>query len=313
MINKNRYVFGPVPSRRLGISLGVDLIPYKTCNLNCLYCECGPTTRHINTRDRFADPREVSIQVREAVQAASHIDHITFSGSGEPTLSIDLGTIIREIRGFTGVPIAVLTNGTLLDRPDVRNDLMDADLVLPSLDAATPEAFARINQYHPDLCIEVIIDGLVQFRSEFPNPIWLEVFILEGINTSDPELDALHEAIRRIHPDRVQLNSLDRPPAFPAVVAAPFALLERIRARWEDLPVEIIKRMEHRGDVPRYSQNLENSLVNALQRRPMTLKDLQAISGIAPEEIRHYLDILEKENRIKPMVMNGEIFFQCRD
>ena len=266
--HQNQHIFGPVPSRRLGISLGVDIIPYKTCSLDCLYCECGRTTNLTCERQSFFPPQLVLDELNMAVAGIPHLDFITFSGSGEPTLNSDLGWLIAEIKKASPVPLAVLTNGTLLFREDIRRDLLRADVVLPSLDAATAGGFARINQPHPGLDLNRIIDGLVVFRKEFPGKIWLEVFIVKGINDSREEIRALQNALLRIKADKIQLNTLDRPPACPGIESADFKTLEKIRKQWRSMPVEIIKRASRREEIPAFSSNLENSLLNTIRRRP---------------------------------------------
>jgi wyosine [tRNA(Phe)-imidazoG37] synthetase (radical SAM superfamily) len=308
----NRHVFGPVPSRRLGISLGLDIVPFKTCSLDCLYCECGPTSHLSVERRSFFAPQLLLQELRLKLPTIPHLDHITFSGSGEPTLSSDLGWLVREIKKMSAVPLAVLTNGTLLQRSDVRDDLLAADVILPSLDAATPAAFARINQPHGGLRLEQVIDGLVALRREFAGPIWLEVFIVKGINDGPEELSALQQAIRRIRPDRVQLNTLDRPAAYAGVETSDHATLEAIRAAWSDLPVEIIKRTHRRDEIFAFSLNLENSLLNTLRRRPLTLADLITLTGKDENELRQYLDVLEREKKIKTVIGGNRIFFSAR-
>ncbi|MCU0275357.1 MAG: radical SAM protein [Acidobacteria bacterium] len=308
--HQNRHVFGPVPSRRLGISLGLDIIPYKTCSLDCLYCECGRTTDLTRERRRFFPPLELLEELRAALPAIPRLDFITFSGSGEPTLNSDLGWFIAEIKKVSLSPLAVLTNGTLLFRQDVRRDLLGADVVLPSLDAALAGSFARINQPCPGLDLEDIIAGLEAFRKEYAGKIWLEVFIVKGVNDGDADLAALQAALARIRPDKVQLNSLDRPPAYPGVEAADFALLERIRGQWPGLPVEIIQRARNREDIAAFSANFENSLLNTIRRRPLTLDDLVALTAKGRDELRRYLDILEREKRIQPVIEGGQIFYR---
>jgi wyosine [tRNA(Phe)-imidazoG37] synthetase (radical SAM superfamily) len=309
---KTQHVFGPVPSRRLGISLGVDIIPFKTCSLDCLYCECGSTTRLTADRQRYFPPQRLLEELRKALPGIPHLDHITFSGSGEPTLNSDLGWFIAGIKKMSPVPLAVLTNGTLLFREDVRRELLGADVVLPSLDAATAAGFARINQPCAELDLESIIAGMEAFRGEYSGKIWLEVFILKGVNDGDADLSALRLALQRIRPDKVQLNTLDRPPACPGVKSADFGLLERIRGQWTGLPVEIIKRARHRKEIPAFSSNLENSLLNTIRRRPLTLDDLAVLTARGEDELRRYLDVLEKENKIQPVIVGERIFYRER-
>jgi wyosine [tRNA(Phe)-imidazoG37] synthetase (radical SAM superfamily) len=309
---KNRFashVFGPVPSRRLGISLGLDIIPFKTCSLDCLYCECGPTNHLTINRQSFFPPELLLDELRSVLPDITHLDFITFSGSGEPTLNADLGWFIGEIKKISTVPVAVLTNGTMLYMDDVRKDLKSADVILPSLDAATPDAFHRINQPHTGLELERIITGLATLRKEFPGKIWLEIFIVKGVNDQEKEIAALRQAMRRIKPDKIQLNTLDRPPAYSGVQSADFATLEKIRAQWSDLPVEIIKRTNRREEILSFSRNLENSLLNTIRRRPLTLDDLVALTGKEENELRQYLDVLQKEKKIKAVIVDKKIFY----
>jgi wyosine [tRNA(Phe)-imidazoG37] synthetase (radical SAM superfamily) len=280
---KTRHIFGPVPSRRLGISLGVDIIPFKTCSLDCLYCECGPSNRLSLERQSFFPPQLLLAELESVLPDIPHLDYITFSGSGEPTLNVDLGLFIREIKKISAVPVAVLTNGTLLYLDDVRDDLLMADVILPSLDAATPAAFKRINQPHPGLQLEWIIDGLVALRREYPGAIWLEIFIVKGINDKEKEIASLGAAD-----------------------------LEKIRAGWPDLPVEIIKRTNRREEILAFSLNLENSLLNTIRRRPLTMTDLMAMTGKDENELRQYLDVLEKEKKIKGQISGKLIFYTTR-
>ncbi len=316
MIN---YVFGPVASRRLGISLGVDIIPYKTCTLDCIYCECGKTTDLTVDRRSFADPVIILDQIREAIAHDPHesIEYITFAGSGEPTLNKDIGRIIEGIKNMTDTPVALLTNGTLLQHEEVRREISGCYLVCPSLDAATPEAFAKINHPHPSLCksgpsdIRSIIEGMKDFRREFSGQIWLEVFITRGINDNGEELSAIRNAIAEIAPDRVQLNSLDRPPAYDHIQPVDMDILESIRLRWHDLPmpVDIIKRIRRREEIKAFSHNLENNILNTVNRRPLTIGDLEAITDKNRLELFKYIDVLEKENKIKPTIVGDKIFY----
>lgn len=304
-----KYVFGPVPSRRLGISLGVDIIPYKTCTLDCLYCECGKTTELTLERKRFVDPGVVLDQIKEVVDVEKYIDYITFSGAGEPTLSIDIGEIITKIKGMTNIPVAVLTNGTLLYLEEVRRDLASADLVLPSLDAVTPTIFNNICHPHMEVDIDRIVQGLIDFGKEYKGKIWLEVFIAKGINDNPDELKKIYEAAKKIHPDKVQLNSLDRPPAYEGVEAVDNETLEHLVKEWKDLQVEITTRTKRREEIVSFSKNLENNIMNTIKRRPLTVRDLEALTGKNRGELFKYIDILEKEKKIKAQVILDKIFY----
>lgn len=304
-----KYVFGPVPSRRLGISLGVDIIPYKTCTLDCLYCECGKTSELTLERKRFVDPGVVLEQIKEAIEGEKYIDYITFSGAGEPTLSIDIGEIIARIKGMTDIPVAVLTNGTLLYLEEVRRDLAQADLVLPSLDAITSTVFHKINRPHKHLDIDRITQGLIDFGKEYKGKIWLEVFIAKGINDNPDELNKIYEIAKKINPDKLQLNSLDRPPAYQEVQAVNFETLEHLVKEWKGLEVEITTRTKRREEIVSFSKNLENNILNTIKRRPLTVEDLETLTGKNRGEVFKYIDILEKEKKIKAQVIGDKIFY----
>jgi wyosine [tRNA(Phe)-imidazoG37] synthetase (radical SAM superfamily) len=304
-----KHVFGPVASRRLGISLGVDIVPFKTCTLDCIYCECGRTTDLTLERKGFVDTGSILAEIKEAVRREPHIEYITFSGSGEPTLNKDIGVIISGIKRIADIPVAILTNGTLLHLETVRQEISRADLVLPSLDAATQDAFNAVNRPHKGLTIDSIIKGLIDFSDMFKGTIWLEVFIAQGLNDSDGELDAIYQVIKKIRPAKVQLNSLDRPPAYDHVQAADMATLERIMKRWEDLPVEIIKRIRRREDIRAFSHNLENNILNTIERRPLTIEDLETLTGKKRVELFKYIDVLEKEKKICSKIVGDKIFF----
>ena len=229
-----KHLFGPVPSRRLGMSLGVDLVPHKVCSLNCIYCECGATTRLTTARDEYVPLKEVLAELGHFFGHHPDPDYITFSGAGEPTLNSRFGEVLSFIkREKPGIRTAVLTNGTLFSDRDVRRELLQADVVLPSLDAATGAAFRKINRPPKHLTVDTYIAGLVEFRKEYRGEIWLEVFILPGYNDDKENLAALREAILNVKPDRVQLNTLDRPGVIGGLRAATREELEKIASGWD--------------------------------------------------------------------------------
>jgi wyosine [tRNA(Phe)-imidazoG37] synthetase (radical SAM superfamily) len=225
------HLFGPVRSRRLGRSLGIDLISQKTCSYDCVYCECGHTTLETIERQEFFPPGEVLSELQEYLRQSPQLDHLTFSGSGEPTLSLSIGKVIRFLRhSFPHYRVAVLTNGSLLWRPDVREDLLPAAVVLPTLSSVFEPTFRKIQRPAPGITATRVVEGLERFREEYQGAIWLEVFIIPGINTSQQELDGIRTAIERIRPDRVHLNTLDRPASEEWVRPASREELERILA-----------------------------------------------------------------------------------
>jgi wyosine [tRNA(Phe)-imidazoG37] synthetase (radical SAM superfamily) len=306
---KWKQVFGPVVSRRLGISLGIDPIPYKTCNLDCIYCECGKTTRFQMERKSFVDPQVILDQVAAAIEENKHIDYITFSGSGEPTLNKDIGYLIRRLKEMTGIPVAVITNATLLHLKEVRDELSAADIVLPSLDAVTSSTFEKIDIPHRDLNVNTIIEGIKTFKDEFNGPIWLEVFLAEGMNDSEQDIDDLYKVIKDISPQLVQLNTLDRPPAYNSARPVSRKKMEEIVKKWHDLPVEIVKKIKKRDEITAFSENLEQNILNTINRRPLTIDDLEVLTGKDRSELFKYIDVLEKEKKIKPQIVGDRVFY----
>lgn len=210
-----KYVFGPVPSRRLGMSLGIDTIPLKTCNWNCVYCQLGRTVPLVNKRLEYIPRLDILAEVRSTLNDRSSPppEWITFVGSGEPTLHIGLGWLIQKVKSLTDIPVAVITNGSLFHLPEVRQGLKLADAVLPSLDAGSPALYRKLNRPHPEITFERLVSGLIAFREEYRGNLWLEVMLVRGLNDTEPALHEISAIVNRIQPDEVHINIPDRPPA----------------------------------------------------------------------------------------------------
>jgi len=301
------YVYGPVPSRRLGFSLGVDIIPFKTCTLDCTYCQLGSTQKTVCRRGSWFPPGEILDQVKEAVESGQKIDVITFSGSGEPTLNRDIGRIIRAIKKMTRIPVVVLTNGTLLTRKEVRRDLAAADIVVPSLDAVPGNLFRRVNRPNRALDPEKIIDGLARFRDEFHGEIWLEIMLIRGVNDSPAHIKALRAAADRIRPERLQLNTVVRPPA--DVKAKPLSpgAMRKIRDALGPR-AEIIASFEKRKQAPA-AGGFEAALLTAVGRRPMTAEDISLSLGRHRDEVLKALSSLRGRRKVREAVHGGQTYF----
>jgi len=238
---KYNHLFGPIPSRRLGISLGVDLVPYKTCSMNCIYCECGQTTQQTLERKEYVPTLSVIAELDHFLRSRPDLDVITFSGAGEPTLASNLGTIIKHLKtNYPHYAVVVLTNASLLDQKTVRAELRPADIVSPSLDAASSDVFTMIDAPHPRLHIQTIIKGLIRFRQEYSGQLWLEIFILPGINDAHRELEKIKAAIQKIQPDKIQLNTLDRPGLSTQLVKASLEQLQQIAHFFQPFYTEIV-------------------------------------------------------------------------
>lgn len=206
------YAYGPVPSRRLGSSLGVSPIPPKTCSYSCVYCQLGRTTRMQIKRESFYPKERIFKDITKIVDE-SNPDYITFVGDGEPTLCKDLGWLIHKCKKSWDIPVAVITNGSLFFMEDVRQDLMEADVVLPTLDAGCEELFRRINRPHPEISFERMLQGQLDFRHEYSGEIWMEVMLVSGLNDTTEALDDIKKTLNDIKPDRIYINVPIRPPA----------------------------------------------------------------------------------------------------
>ncbi len=304
-----RFVYGPVASRRLGLSLGVDIIPFKTCPLDCVYCQLGPTKRKSFRRRSFFPPREILAQIRRILASGERIDVITFSGSGEPTLNRDLGSLIRSLKKMTSIPIAVLTNATLLSRKDVRRDLSAADLVVPSLDAATAAMFRRVNRPHASLDFHAYLRGLGEFRREFKGRIWLEIMLVKGVNDSPAHLQALREAAAALDPDRIHLNTVVRPPAEAGAGALSPEELERIRAEF-GAQAEIASPLSRRSG-PRRLTALDKAIAAMAARRPVTAGDVAVSLGRSRDEVLKSLAGLLASKKVRSVRHGRKIFYRA--
>ncbi len=212
-----KYVYGPVPSRRLGQSLGVSPIPEKTCNYNCIYCQLGKTTNFTNHRKRFFNPKDILAEISEAIRQERKIDYITFVGEGEPTLSSDLGILIEGTKKLTDLPVAVITNGSLLSLETVRAEMRKVDVIMPTFDAGNSKLFRFINRPHKEVRFNKLVTGLKKSRLEFNNELWIEVMLLKGINDSVETLEEIKGFLDVFHPDQVQISIPSRPPTEPWV------------------------------------------------------------------------------------------------
>jgi wyosine [tRNA(Phe)-imidazoG37] synthetase (radical SAM superfamily) len=304
-------VFGPVPSRRLGFSLGVDIIPRKYCTFDCIYCQIGKTAQRDVERRSFSDPGLVVKQVIEKVEEGGRIDFISLSGSGEPTLSADLGGIIRELKRRTTVPIAVITNGSLLFREDVRREVGLADLVLPSLDAADDVVFKRINRPHPALSFSRVLEGLKTFREEYRGTIWLEIMLIKNINNSTEHLAMFKDLLRGMSMDKVQLNTVSRPPRESTALALDSAELSSA-AGLLGAGCEVIAAFGKEASTENLPEWTE-SVLATLQRRSLSLDDIVQTTGVPAAKAQAELGRLAKEGKIRVVRFNDDWFYTAND
>jgi len=262
-----KYIYGPVPSRRLGRSLGVDPIPSKTCNYQCVYCQLGRTTNFTNTRENYFPKNEIISEIKEGIkQNEGKFDYVTFVGSGEPTLYKDLGDLILKTKKFTSKPICVITNGSLLYDKEVSKTLLLADVILPSLDAGDEKGFIRINRPHPSIKFNTMIQGLIDFKKEFRGKFWIETMVMKGVNDSREELMKIKEQFGLINPDRIDINIPIRPPAEKWVKTpekSVLAILNDVFSEINDITYPEI------GDFHYYSLDFEKEILKIIERHPM--------------------------------------------
>lgn len=233
-----KYIYGPIKSRRLGLSLGLSLSPNKICNLDCIYCQWGSVGRTVAERKEYASPAEIISELKTWIQnnpqEFKELKFVTLSGLGEPTLNTCIGELIDQVKAITGASIAVITNSTLLGDPLARKGILRADLIVPSLDAVDPEIFKQIDRPNASVKLNEIIDGLVALRKEFRGKIWLEVMLVAGVNDDFGHIEALRKIIQRVNPDKIQLNSPVRSTAEKNVLAVDRVKLEKIKEIFGD-------------------------------------------------------------------------------
>jgi len=304
---KRQCIFGPVPSRRLGRSLGVDLIPFKTCTYDCIYCQLGRTTNKTMQRKEWV-PTDIVIKQLKA-KLGSKPDYITLSGSGEPTLFSRLEELISRIKGITDIPLAVLTNGSLLWLPEVRKALKSADLVVPSLDAGTNQIFQYVNRPHSDITFSKMLDGLVTFRNEYRGKYWLEVFLIAGVTTPDAEINRLAKCINSICPDKVQVNTVTRPPAEDFAERVPEKQLKSLTAQLY-ANAEVIADYSDVHKQQDFSARREDVLT-LLQRRPCSIEDIAAGLGLHRNEVIKYVEELSSEGKVEAKPQNQQLYYKA--
>jgi wyosine [tRNA(Phe)-imidazoG37] synthetase (radical SAM superfamily) len=316
-LGRHSFTYGPVRSRRLGLSLGLNIIPRKTCPLDCIYCQCGRTTRKTVERQSFFPVRDVLAAVRKAV-AERKTEFLTFSGEGEPTLNKDIGRIIRALKREYTIPVAVITNSAFLPDPEVRRDLHPADLVMPSLDAADQRTFARVDRCHRNLRVEDIIAGLVSFRRYYRGRLWLEIMLVKGVNDSVEHLVRLRKAVARIRPDRVQLNTVVRPPAEKSARPLSHDDLLQIQALFgprTDIACAVSRASASVRSAVRHSTagplNHSNAIVSLVRGRPVTESDISRSAGLPRSALRPLLTRLRRDGLIRPVRYWGRTFFEA--
>lgn len=303
-----KYTYGPVPSRRFGLSLGVDILPYKTCSVDCIYCQVGRTSNLTIERKSFF-PREEILSEILLVSKQEKPDFITFSGSGEPPLNLDLGWLVSNIKKELAAKIVALTNSTLLWMSDVREDLKLTDIVVPSLDAGTDTFWKRVNRPHPGFGFEKMIDGLIEFSREFAGELWVEVLLVKGLNDSPENIDSILEILSRMRYKRIHLNTITRPPTEKSLLALTHDELTEIAKRFPP-NTEILSAFQKRGKHVSSGGDKERILI-AASKQPVSLKDIEESLGIPSERAGKVIEEMVKERKLRLFSKGGEVFYEA--
>ena len=319
------HIFGPVNSRRLGRSLGIDLFAEKICNLNCIYCEVGATRQLTCDRAEYVPTEKILREIDNYFQNADRvrkIDFVTVTASGEPTLHSGFGRILSHLKKKIGKKIAVLTNGTTLMDTQVRRELSLADVVIPSLDSALEKSFRKIDRPAGCVHLDEVIEGLVVFSHEYKGQLWLEILFAGGINDADADIRALQEVINRMRVDRIQLNTVARPPleSFARPVAEDrFQKIAAVmRKHNPDVAVDMLAGGAGTGDDTHASptgqtgdqQDLVAEILQMLKRRPCTAADINTVFPCGgPEKVEQYLSPLLRSGRVRTRVHGDRVYY----
>ncbi|MGM0598981.1 MAG: radical SAM protein [Candidatus Rifleibacteriota bacterium] len=306
--NAYKHLFGPVPSRRFGRSLGIDLIPFKTCCYDCIFCQLGRTTALSLKREEYVPLQEVIDEFDHWVENSGQADQITLAGSGEPSLYKEFGKVISHIKSKTKIPVAILTNGAVLHDPEVRKAAKQADIVKISLSAWNEETFQQINRPCKGLTFDMLVEGEIAFRKEFMNKLFLEVFVIEGINSEPQQIKKIAEIVKKIKPDMVQLNTAVRPPAESFVQPVEKEKLVKLAELFEPQAEIIAAYKAAPGSQIKVN---EKEIYEMLLRRPCTARQISDVFSMHMNEVSKYIGKLLAEKKIKSIERNKEIYYSA--
>jgi len=301
-----KYIFGPVPSRRFGRSLGIDLTPFKTCTFNCVFCQLGQTTNQTIVRSEYYPLNEIISELRNWLHSGETADYITLSGSGEPTLHSGFGEILKFIKANSEIPCVVLTNGTLLYRPEVREAAGLADIVKVSLSAWDQSSYEWINRPHPQLRFEQLVEGQKALRERYQGEVWMEVFLINGMNSMPAAVKKIAKIASEIRPDRIHLNTSVRPPAEDFVGVVPQDQLASLADYFQPQAVVIAN---FKGTPAAGKISNEDTVYAMLQRRPCTSDDIAATFGLHINEVLKHLGNLLQKKRIRVIRKNHAVYY----
>ena len=307
--NDFKYLYGPVPSRRLGRSLGIDLVPFKTCTYDCIYCQLGRTTNKTIERREYTPVKEILNELKIKLSTGDSPDYISIAGSGEPTLHSYIGELIGMIKNMTTIPVAVLTNGSLLYQPEVRAALMRADLVIPSLDAGDETMFRYVNRPHDGVSFGNMVNGLIGFTDDFPGQVWLEVLLVSGVTGMAADVKKIAVLAKLIGANRVQLNTVCRPAAEEYACAVEKNQMKNLASLFTG-EVDIINDDESVDlSVTAAKDTANEEIVSLLARRPCTLTGICSGLGLHPHNATKKLQKLADEKRITTLRTEHDVFY----
>jgi wyosine [tRNA(Phe)-imidazoG37] synthetase (radical SAM superfamily) len=310
MSNRYQYLYGPVPSRRFGRSLGIDLIPHKACCLDCIFCQLGPTHRKTITPQTYVATDQIKAELERWYREHGQADYIALSGSGEPTLHAAFGEVLATVKAFKAIPAALLSNGALFHREEVRQAARQADVVKISLSAWDQWSFEWINRPHPRLSFDRMMAGHKAFRREFEGELWLEVFLVLGFNSRPEEVRKIADRAREIAPDRIHLNTVTRPPSEGLAMPVTHAHMQPLTELFEP-PAEIISEFAPHA-TPSMGADQE-SIMAILKRRPCTSRQIADVCGLHFYEVTKYLAALIKANQVRTESRSGAIYYVDAD
>jgi len=306
MQHQYRHLFGPVPSRRLGRSLGVDLVPFKHCSFDCIFCQLGRTTDKTVTRREYVPTDEVIDELAHWIDSGNTADAITLSGSGEPTLHSRFGEVITFVRDKTSIPMILLTNASLLNDPDVRRQAAMANVVKVSLSAWDQASLEQVNRPHPDIAFDDLLQGLRLLRRDLEGEMWMEVFLVWGTNATPAEVARIAELSRDIGPDRVQLNTAVRPPCEEYAYAVPADLMNDLAGLFTPV-AEVIPEYSSESETPGHAS--EDDILNLIRRRPCTLSQICDVFGMHRNEATKYLGKFTRTGQATMHRKNNATYF----
>lgn len=311
-MTEKKYLFGPVPSRRLGLSLGVDLVRAKTCSQDCVYCEAGDTTDLTLERREYVPVDDVLRQLDTYLSTKPELDYVTFSGAGEPTLNNRIGEVVDFMRSrYPQYRLCLLTNGSLLDVEEVAAAAQNTDLVIPSLDASNEAEFIKINRPVPGYTLARLTNALISFRHRYRGAYWLELFVVPGVNDSVESIDRFAQLVKQISPDKVQLNTLDRPGCVDWIApASENTIMQFMEAIGKVASVEAVgKYRHHRYRNATFDTDTLHRVLELVERRPCTAADISAALGIAIEQSTVDLETMAAAGKLTRIARPRGMFY----